>query len=500
MKRPPLVLALVALLAVPIAAQTPAAIAAQIKALAIALELALAPAPSPSITSLHAGGNLQAALEAAVPGDTIELEVGASFVGNFVLPATPAGEGWITLRSASAKNQPAPGDRAWETDTVAVLRTPNTQPALATAPGAHHWRLELFRVSPTVAGVGDLVTLGDGSSAQQSLAGVPHDLVLDRVSIDIPEGLAVKRGLALNSASTTIINSRIAGAKVIDQDSQAIMMWNGPGPYVITNNYLEGAGENVMVGGSDPSIPNLIPSDLTFRGNHVARPMTWKGGPWQVKNLFELKNARRVVVEGNLFENHWAQAQAGPAIVFTVRNQDGGCSWCAVEDVRFEHNIVRNVDAGLSITGLDDEGRVSGGTRGIVVRNNLWEAVKGHWAQLLNGPIVGLVLERNTARQGGNILTMDGAPSPGAIIRFNATAHGSWGVIGNNQAVGRGSLNAFLPGVIFSGNAIVGAPGYLQGSVYPAGNVFPATWAGVPSTSGVDLAQLPDVAKIIAGR
>jgi hypothetical protein len=36
--------------------------------------------------TLAAGANLQAALDSAVPGDTIELPAGATFTGNFVLP------------------------------------------------------------------------------------------------------------------------------------------------------------------------------------------------------------------------------------------------------------------------------------------------------------------------------------------------------------------------------------------------------------------------------
>ena len=39
--------------------------------------------------------------------------------------------------------------------------------------------------------------------------------------------------------------------------------------------------------------------------------------PWSVKNLFELKNARNVVIEANIFENHWKESQPGYAIVFT---------------------------------------------------------------------------------------------------------------------------------------------------------------------------------------
>jgi hypothetical protein len=52
--------------------------------------------PAATLT-VSAGGNLQAALDAAQPGDVIELEPGAVFVGQFKLRAK---SGVVTLRSA----------------------------------------------------------------------------------------------------------------------------------------------------------------------------------------------------------------------------------------------------------------------------------------------------------------------------------------------------------------------------------------------------------------
>jgi len=56
-----------------------------------------------------AGGNVQAALNAAQPGDVITLEAGATFRGPFTLP-NKAGLGWITVRtSAPDSSLPPPG-------------------------------------------------------------------------------------------------------------------------------------------------------------------------------------------------------------------------------------------------------------------------------------------------------------------------------------------------------------------------------------------------------
>ena len=93
----------------------------------------------------------------------------------------------------------------------------------------------------------------------------------------------------------------------------------------------------------------------------MAKPLRWRAGSrdfegteWAVKNLFELKNARRVLVDGNLFEYNWPHAQNGFAILFTVRNQDGGAPWSVVEDVTFANNVVRHVAAGINVLGRDD--------------------------------------------------------------------------------------------------------------------------------------------------
>ena len=101
----------------------------------------------------------------------------------------------------------------------------------------------------------------------------------------------------------------------MQQDTQAICGWNGPGPVPIENNYLEAAGENIMFGGTRPGIPNLVPSDITIRRNQLSKPLAWMAQAWTVKNLLEFKNAQNVLVEGNTIENNWAAGQQGYAIV-----------------------------------------------------------------------------------------------------------------------------------------------------------------------------------------
>src|SRR5262249_41210289 len=138
------------------------------------------------------------------------------------------------------------------------ILSPNTDPAIRAATGAHHFRflgLEIGVKSGT--NIYEIVNFG---ADQSSLSQVPNNLIVDRCYIHGNPTENARRGVNVNSASTAIIDSYISEIHEVGADSQTICGWNGPGPFKIVNNYLEGAGENVMFGGADASIKNLVPS------------------------------------------------------------------------------------------------------------------------------------------------------------------------------------------------------------------------------------------------
>src|SRR5262245_15094907 len=427
--------------------------------------------------SVPSGGNLQAAINGARPGDTIALEPGATYTGSFKLP-NKSGSEFITIRTAADAGLPVEGERIAPShaDSLAKIRSGSSDPAFATAAGAHHWRLQLLEIQANRNGVGDIVTLGDGSSAQTALSQIPNNLVVDRVYIHGDAEKGQKRGIALNSGETTITGCYIADVKAIGQDSQAIGGWNGPGPFRITNNYLEAAGENLMFGGADPGVPNLVPSDITITDNAFAKPTAWRSEKWGVKNLFELKNARRVTIARNTFEYNWQGGQSGYAILFTVRNQDGKCPWCQVEQVTFEQNIVRHSAAGVQILGYDNN-HPSEQTHAIVVRNNLFADIdsrnwggNGYFLSMTGGAR-DITIDHNTIIQDHalGIVQADGAPVLGFVFTNNLARHNSYGIIGTNHSVGNDSIGAYLPGSEIDRNVLAGG----AASRYPVGNSFP---------------------------
>ena len=226
--------------------------------------------------TVAAGGNLQAALNTAQPGDTILLQAGATFVGNFTLPAK-SGATYITLRSSAPDSSLPPAGVRMDPRYASVLpkiKSPNTGSALVTATGAHHWRLQFLEFQANSGGIGEIIRLGSGSEV--NAANQPRQLVLDRVYIHGDAKLGIRRGIALNSGETTIINSYFSDIKTVGQDSQAICGWNGPGPFRIENNYIEAAAENVMFGGATPAIQYLVPSNITIRRNHFTKKLGWR--------------------------------------------------------------------------------------------------------------------------------------------------------------------------------------------------------------------------------
>jgi len=430
--------------------------------------------------TVRTGDDLQRALNDAKGGDTILLERGATFTGNFVLPPH-AGDGDVTLRTEGDEGLPREGETMTpeSASVLAKLRSPNGSPALATKPGARGWRLTLLEFQSNRNGAGEIVALGDGSAAQKTLAQVPSDLTLDRLYIHGDADRGQKRGVALNSGRTTIRGCYVSDIKVVGQDSQAIGGWNGPGPYVIEGNNLQAAGENIMFGGADPSIPDLVPTDITIRDNTLSKPLEWRGvsPPWQVKNLLELKNARKVVVERNVMERTWQQAQTGYAILFTVRNQDGRCPWCQVEDVQFRSNIVRDVAAGIQILGSDPN-HPSKETNAIVVRDNLFDGIdKKTWGGdgyflLLSDSPRDVTIDHNTIVQktSGGIIKIAHGTTQNLTLTNNVMLHGDYGIIGRDRGIGQDSIGAYLPGAKIAKNVIAGG----KASVYPGGNFFPA--------------------------
>jgi len=390
---------------------------------------------------------IQSAINAANRGDTIVVEAGRTYTENIVLKYKSTGTGYVTIQSSALASLPAAGNRVGPSNA-------SNMPRIQTSSNSPVFRTELSGSNPTgfykligleitrqsdSGQVSNLITLE--SPGQNALSKTPHDIIIDRCYVHGTATSATRRGVVLNSKDTKIIDSYFSEFHETGADSQAIAGWNGPGGYLISNNYLEAGSENVMFGGVDPGIPNLVPTDITIEHNYFFKPLSWRGRnpSWQVKNLFELKNARQVIVQNNVFENSWAEAQDGRGIHFSLRNQDGSAPWSVVEDVVFRYNIVKNVANGISFL-VEDYTFSSRVQRNIEISNNL---------VLINGDSMGgsgwALLPSKGGSQVGQNFVIDhntfihlGSSAGNRFIDFQGSTFLSGLTVNNNIVAGNG--------------------------------------------------------------
>ena len=446
-------------------------------------------APTGQVISVAAGGDLQAALNAAQPGGVVELPAGPTYTGNFTLPAK-GGSSYIIVRSSAWASLPAEGTRVGPANAGLMARivSPNAMPALRAASRSSYWRimgLEVVGQPTSTTYIYSILEMQPSSVS--SVSDYPNHIVLDRVYVHpAADATNVQRCVTMNAAYAAVVDSYLAGCHYQGTDAQAIVAWDSPGPLKIVNNYLEGSGENVMFGGAASSIIGLVPSDIEIRHNYFFKPLSWQGSAWAIKNLFEIKSARRILVEGNIFENNWVQAQTGTAILLRS-GPDGGCTWCVMEDLTFRYNIVKNSPKGLSVIGVDGT-QVS---KRVLIQNNVFDNVGDptkasgeFWIfTIFNGP-QDVTFDHNTVPSGSTrTLLMFADPARylarGFTFTNNIADLGDYGVFGDGSIVvpppiiGTNVLATYAPGYAFAGNTL-GLDGG-NASNYPSGNFFPAT-------------------------
>ncbi len=370
----------------------------------VSSSMADSPAPGTTI-QVNAGGDLQAALNNAHCGDTVELQAGATFTGNFVFPAKSCDNAhWVIVRTNAPDSAlPPEGTRA-NPCFAGVASLPgrpqytcaNPQKVMArleydrTADGpitirngASHYRLLGLEITKTV-GVKSAPVL-----VSVEIGGAASYIIVDRSWLHGTTHDETKVGISLNGLNNAaVVDSYFsdfhctAGTGTCT-DAHAIGggLGNHPdGPFKIENNFLEAAGESVMFGGGAATV---TPADVEVRRNHFFKPWQWMPGspnfvgsadghPFIVKNHLELKNAMRVLIEANLMENNWGGfTQAGYALLLTPKNQltrTGRlvCPLCQVVDVTIRYNHIIHAGAGIQLaTSLsgDGGGQALAGTR-----------------------------------------------------------------------------------------------------------------------------------------
>ncbi len=432
--------------------------------------------------TVNDGDDLQTALNNAALGDVIILEAGATWTGPYILPNKGPGTDWIYVQSSGYANLPGPGNRVspYDAADMPTILTPAGTGfgGIYPAADAHHWRFVGIEFRPVVGDfVYNVVDFTDPSD----------HMILDRCYLHGNPSEACIRGVQLDSAHGAAVDCYFSEFLSSGNDTQAVLTIETPGPIKVHNCYLEATGENFMAGGADPSITDRIPSDITFTKNLLVKRLGWQGVWTQVKNLFELKNARRVLVEGNVMANNWAAAQPGFAVVITPRNQDNGASWSAVEDITFRLNRIHNSAQGFNLQGADDV-YVSETTNRVLIEDVLLTVNtdlggSGRIFQFLgnaNGPPENVTVQNVTAFISGSgssamAFCQINPKSPGFTFRDQIVDCGDFGFIGTDSSPGTDTLDTHFVNWVWTNNVCIAT----QGGTYPPNNSFPADYAAV---------------------
>jgi hypothetical protein len=278
-------------------------------------------------------------------------------------------------------------------------------------------------------------------------------------------------------------------------DSQCFMSYNGVGPFLIQNNFIQAGAEDILFGGDDPGITGLIASDITFVGNVIQKNTAWRGQAaplnWVIKNLFEVKNGQRILIDGNVFQDLWMAGQVGYAVVLTPRNDPSGiCPQCTASDITITHNLFRHISAGVQMSNSDNY-NPSQPTARVLIQNNVFDDVSATWGigralDILSttGLISAhdLTIDHNTMFPDNRALALgDSSTSPNIQFTNNLSNHATYGIFGSGSSPGTASLSLYITGLTYNDNAFITATGSPAGT-YPAGT-FWNTQAGVQFTN-----------------
>ena len=475
------------------------------------------PTRTGALIRVGAGGDLQSAMNSAVPGDWIVLDHTATYVGDFVFPAktgadaAPGGNAVIVIISDAivdfgflpANKRVSPTDAANMPKIRTVSGNGRAFSVTDGVPNMGGWRLVGLDVAPDPANLADMtriIRFGDEITLTPLGANTPFNFVVDRCYVHGNAGQNIQHGVSLQSASSAVIDSYISTILHTGADAQAVGAWNSPGPVKIVNNYCEATGENILIGNSDGIFGQGI-SDVEVRYNYCRKLPSWNpndpsfaGTTYAVKNLLEIKFVTRALIEGNLLDGCWVGGQTGYAFLIKSNNYEN----IPTTDVTIRYNWVKNTAGFFDFNGQVADGLPAGTFPPWMARLNVHDNLGtnigaalydptsqvGYMAQNLEH-ICDLTFEHNTALAPRYFYGLDDPSQPYNVrltVRNNLGSRGAFGVKCGGQAEGSASLAAVTYGgaYTFVGNVLATSNGGASGSSgYPAGNQFPASVAAL---------------------
>jgi uncharacterized SAM-binding protein YcdF (DUF218 family) len=321
-------------------------------------------------------------------------------------------------------------------------------------------------------------------------------------------------------SAPTRVSATLSSVAGLSVDQNIALMHNAIYDPVMTTTVRSISGNNITFE-QTPFPPDNgtaakwgeTPSFGEIRRNYFFKPLTWwpshpsfAGTNYLTKNLFETKNMRYVVVDGNLFENHWLEDQTN-SIVLGVRNAEGATPFAVVRDVQWSNNKHLKAFSGISFYISDDQRDATNGrhysqiSSDLSFRNNLFENFGERWnpgadknANMLLGIDSGDSKPNHARRINWIHNTADIHANHSTQFYFQFVNFGFWsyfddstfvnnvinntsdvgGFISNTQPVGTATIQERMPGVNWNKNLMPGA----DRTKYPVTGLYPSTWKG----------------------
>ena len=320
----------------------------------------------------------------------------------------------------------------------------------------------------------------DGTTNGQTILTVADDCLVEDCTIT-GSAIGQHRGVLVNAARVTIRRTPITNIWH-SLDTQAIAGWDGTRDLLVEDCRLEASGENVIFGGDDPRTEAGIPQDITIRRCTMTKPLEWRAlVNCTNKNLFELKNAKRVLVEDCTMAYSWVDGQIGFGIVVTVRNQEGTAPYSTIEDVIIRRTTVSHCAGGIQLLGTDYT-HPSGLMKRVTFENVTVEDINPEWGvnqrcvQLSSGAEDLAFV--NCRFSGTSINTaMTFVSSRPVFTRFTVSGctfpEGEYGIKGDEVGpFGRAVLEHYAPGYSWTNNRVVLNVPRPRAINWPAGTVL----------------------------
>lgn len=219
-----------------------------------------------------------------------------------------------------------------------------------------------FRPNTALTQWSHVLDMGNGDDNLQTtaLANIPSNIIVDRCWLDGHSTCSILHGFELHCAYGAIVDCA-SGNEVrirFNGESHVICGYNGPGPYRVVNNLINGGTEAFIIGGALSACG--MPSDLEFRYNYLTRPFNWNpnvptydgiGGSYN-KNIWETKATQFALIEYNVLEHSWQAAQDGAAFNVKSESYGNGGTIGYTADITIRRNLIRDTSMGTNVIGV----------------------------------------------------------------------------------------------------------------------------------------------------